>query len=127
MAGSGAVVNTSAFKATKATNASELIIRACSKLALDNTTSIIAQECAQKVADNHVAAGRSPLSITGACIYLVANIMGHSKSAKEIGRAVDVSDGTIRTAYKLLYASRNIITDEDWAKRGADLSKIPTT
>lgn len=75
VAGSGAVLSNSSFKATKATSAAELIIRACSKLGLDNTAGLIAQECATKVTDLGVAAGRSPLSITGACIFLVAHLM----------------------------------------------------
>ncbi|KAF2644603.1 transcription initiation factor-like protein iib [Massarina eburnea CBS 473.64] len=126
-AGSGAVINSSAFKHTQATSAAELIIRACSKLGLDNTTSIVAQECAERVTANHVAAGRSPLSITGACIYLVANIMGHPKTPKEIGQAVDVSDGTIRTAYKLIHASLSVVVDEaGWTKRGAQMANVPS-
>lgn len=127
VAGNGAILNNSSFKHTKATSASELIIRACSKLGLDNATSMIAQECAENVAKNGVAAGRSPLSITGACIFLVANIMGQAKSAKDIGLAVDVSDGTIRTAYKLIHQSLNDVLDKKWENRGADLSKIPST
>lgn len=125
VAGSGAVLSSSSFKATKATNASELIIRACSKLNLNGLTSLIAQECATKVTELGVAAGRSPLSITGACIYLVAGFMGFNKTPKEIGQAVDVSDGTIRTAYKLIHSQIDKVMDPKWLERGGDANKIP--
>lgn len=125
VAGSGAILSNSSFKTTKATSASELIIRACSKLNLEGQTSMIAQECAGKVSEIGVAAGRSPLSITGACIYLVAHLMGTPKTPKEIGQAVDVSDGTIRTAYKLIHAAIDRILDDKWIKRGGDPSRIP--
>lgn len=126
VAGSGAVLSNSSFKATKATSASELIIRACSKLNLDNTTSMIAQECATKVTELGVAAGRSPLSITGACIYLVAHLMGQAKTPKDIGQAVDVSDGTIRTAYKLIYTALDDIIDKKWLERGGEMGRVPS-
>jgi transcription initiation factor TFIIB len=51
--------------------------------------------------------------------------MGHPKSPKEIGLAVEVSDGTIRTAYKLMHAQQEKIIKDDWIRRGGDRSKLP--
>jgi transcription initiation factor TFIIB len=116
---------TGRFAATQATSASELISRACAKLLIPTSISITAEECADKVAALGVAAGRSPLSITGACIYLVASLMGVPKSPKEIGVAVDVSDGTIRTAYKLIHAKIDLIMDPRWLEKGGDMSRLP--
>jgi transcription initiation factor TFIIB len=126
-AGNGAVLNPGAFKVTKSTEASELIGRACNKLKLSQYIGIIAQEAASRVAALGVAAGRSPLSITGACIYLIAHLMGQGRSPKEIGVAVDVSDGTIRTAYKLIYAEREKVILDEWLEKGGDIKKIPVT
>ncbi|PSN66812.1 cyclin-like protein [Corynespora cassiicola Philippines] len=125
MGASGIVLQSSAFKQTKTTEASDLIARACNKLGLEPMVSIIAQEAASKISDLSVAAGRSPLSITGACIYLIAHLMGHPRSPKDIGSAVDVSDGTIRTAYRLIHAALDKIIEESWIKRGGDRSRIP--
>ncbi|KAF2111689.1 transcription initiation factor-like protein iib [Lophiotrema nucula] len=125
VSGSGAVISNSAFKQTKSTEASELIGRACNKLGLTMQVSIIAQEAAAKVTDLGVAAGRSPLSITGACIYLVAHLMNQPRSPKDIGLAVDVSDGTIRTAYKLIHGALDNIIEESWITRGGDRSRVP--
>ncbi|KAF2735016.1 transcription initiation factor-like protein iib [Polyplosphaeria fusca] len=120
-----AVLSNGAFEHTKSTDASELIGRACNKLALSAQTAIIAEETAARVTELGVAAGRSPLSITGACIYLVSYLMGEPRSPKDIGNAVDVSDGTIRTAYKLIYTAREQIVTERHIEKGADLSRVP--
>lgn len=125
VAGNGAVLSNSSFKQTKSTEASELIGRACNKLGLSMQVSIIAQEAASKVTTLGVAAGRSPLSITGACIYLIAHLMGQPRSPKDIGGAVDVSDGTIRTAYKLIYQALDDIVEDDWIRKGGDKSRVP--
>jgi len=124
-AGNGAVMNPSSFKQTKSTEASELIGRSCNKLTLSQQVSIIAQEAAARVTEIGVAAGRSPLSITGACIYLISHLMGQPRNPKEIGLAVEVSDGTIRTAYKLIWPALDKIIDEAWIRKGGDRARLP--
>lgn len=123
-AGNGAVINANNFNLTKATTASELIGRACSRLHIGKLE-MIAKECASKVNQLGVAAGRSPLSITGAVLYLVSHLMGTPKTPKEIGAVVDVSDGTIRTAYKLMYARLDDIVETAWIEKGGDKSRVP--
>lgn len=125
VSGNGAVLNSSSFKHTKSTEASELIGRATVRLQLPTYIRLIAEECAARVTQMGVAAGRSPLSITGACLYLVAHLMGEPRSPKEIGSAVDVSDGTIRTAYKLIVAELDRIVDDEWIRKGGDKSRVP--
>jgi transcription initiation factor TFIIB len=125
VSGNGAVLNSSSFKHTKSTEASELIGRATVRLQLPTYIRLIAEECAARVTQMGVAAGRSPLSITGACLYLVAHLMGDGRSPKEIGSAVDVSDGTIRTAYKLIVAELDRIVDDEWIRKGGDKSRVP--
>ncbi|KAF2016316.1 cyclin-like protein [Aaosphaeria arxii CBS 175.79] len=124
-AGNGAIMSSSSFKQTASTEASALIGRACNKLGLSQQTSIVAQEAAAKVTRLGVAAGRSPLSITGACIYLIAHFMGQPRNPKQIGDVVDVSDGTIRTAYKIIHASLDAIIEPAWIERGGDKSRVP--
>jgi transcription initiation factor TFIIB len=63
--------------------------------------------------------------VAGACLYLVSHLMGQAKSPKEIGAAVEVSDGTIRTAYKLMHLQQSKIIQEDWIRRGGDRSRLP--
>jgi len=126
-AAAGGIALEGQYQQTKSTNASELIMRACNKLNLSNQVAMIAQDAASRVTELGVAAGRSPLSITGACIYLIAALMGSATTPKEIGSAVDVSDGTIRTAYKLIYNARDRVISEEWIRKGGDISKLPTS
>ncbi|KAF1947792.1 cyclin-like protein [Clathrospora elynae] len=110
---------------TASTSAASLMPRACAKLGLGTQVQLIAEDCADRVDKHGVAAGRSPLSITGAVLYLVSHLMGCPKSAKEIGLAVQVSDGTIRTAYKLMVAEQDKIISDECIAKGGDRSRLP--
>ena len=129
VASNGAVLDTANLlqnNENRSTSAAMLMPRACAKLGLGTNVQIVAEQCAEVVSAQGVAAGRSPLSIAGACLYLVSHIMGYPKSPKEIGAAVEVSDGTIRTAYKLMFNAQDKIIQEDWiTNKGADRSKLP--
>lgn len=129
VAGNGAILDTANMLSQKggttATSAASLMPRACTKLGLGTQVQMVAEECADNVALHGIAAGRSPLSIAGACLYLVSHLMGFPKSPKEIGLAVEVSDGTIRTAYKLMYAEQHLVIKDDWIIKGGDRSRIP--
>ena len=71
-------------------------------------------------------AGRSPLSVAAACIYMASYLMGTPKSLKDISTVAGVSDGTIRTAYKLIYSEREDLVDPKWLQPGkADMKKLP--
>ncbi|KAL6706551.1 transcription initiation factor IIB [Coniothyrium glycines] len=127
-AGNGAVLDTVNLVkggGSGATSAEQLMPRCCDKLGLSMNVQLVAEQCAHIVSEQGVAAGRSPLSIAGAVLYLVSHLMGHPRTPKEIGAAVEVSDGTIRTAYKLMHAAQDKIIQEDWISKGGDRSKIP--
>ena len=52
--------------------------------------------------------------------------MGQPKSPKEISAIAGVSDGTIRTAYKLMYPMREQLIDSEWLADGkGDISALP--
>ena len=71
-------------------------------------------------------AGRSPLSAAAACIYFASHLMKEPKTAKEISLVAGVSDGTIRTAYKLLEAEKDMLVNPDWLKDGkGDMGLLP--
>ena len=71
-------------------------------------------------------AGRSPLSAAAACIYMISHLLKFPKSAKEISQVAGVSDGTIRTAYKFLFAEKDTLIDPEWIKDGkGDMSLLP--
>ena len=52
--------------------------------------------------------------------------MGLGKSMKEVSLVADVSDGTIRAAYKLIYPKRERLVDPEWIKDGkGDIKNLP--
>ena len=71
-------------------------------------------------------AGRSPLSAAAACIYFASHLLRDARTAKEIAAVVGVSDGTIRTSYKLLEARKDELMDQKWISDGkGDMALLP--
>jgi transcription initiation factor TFIIB len=118
------------FQPTTSTNAHDLVIRFCSQLGLNKHIFVkVSQALAQKVSTSDYLAGRSPLSVAAACIYMASHLLGQPKTAKEISSMAGVSDGTIRTAYKFLYNDREKLIDPDWLTpaKGGNMDRLPTS
>jgi transcription initiation factor TFIIB len=122
----GATMLQAGYQQTGSTSAAELCGRFCSQLNVDEI-SFIAQDCSRTMMRLGSLAGRSPLSIAAVAIYLISHLMGKPRSAKEIGEVAGVSDGTIRTAYKLVFQDKDTIIKEDWIKKGGKMDQIPTS
>ena len=103
------------YKSTQSTNAVDLCLRYCSQLGLKAQIFVkVSQGLASNMAQVPDLAGRSPLSIAAACIYMASHLLGKGKSPKDISLIAGVSDGTIRTAYKYLYDAREKLIDPEW-------------
>ncbi len=103
-----------------------MCVRYCSYLRLPPFCLSVAEELADKMSTVGALAGRSPLSVAAACIYMASYFTGQAKTAKEISRVAGVSDGTIRNAYKFLYAERDNLIREEWIKSGkGDMKRLP--
>ena len=108
------------------TTAVELCDRYCSRLALSRQGTQLSKALAERLAVVGVLAGRSPLSAAAACIYMASHLVGTPKSPKEIAAVAGVSDGTIRTAYKLLYLDKDKLIESKWLEEGkGDLKNLP--
>lgn len=124
LAGKNATANamyptTDTYVTTTATNASDLILRYASNLGLKNQGVIkVAQALTEKAATLDHLAGRSPVSVAAACIYMASHLLGTPKTPKEVGVVTDTSDGTIRTVYKFLYAEREKLIEPSWIEGG---------
>ncbi|EEQ27899.1 transcription initiation factor IIB [Microsporum canis] len=115
-----------AYTGTTSTKPSDLCNRFCNLLDLPFQVTNVSSMLADRVTSMGDLAGRSPLSIVAASIYMASFLMGHGKTAKEISGVAHVSDGTIRGAYKQLYAERERLIDPAWIKDGkGDMSKLP--
>lgn len=115
------------YKQSQSTSAEDLLLRFCNKLGVSNSTSLIGMDLAKRISQSGVIAGRSPLSVAAACIYMISYLMGEPKTPKEISDVASVSDGTIRTAYKMLYTQRDDLIREEWLQKGGDKSRLPTS
>lgn len=125
----GGVVNPNdSYTTTTSTKAQQLCIRYCSHLGLSAVCTKVSQELAERMSSVGALAGRSPLSAAAACIYMTSHLMKQGKTAKEISAVAGVSDGTIRTAYKFLYAEREKLVDPEWIKDGkGDMALLPSS
>ena len=73
--------------------------------------------------------GRSPLSISAAVIYMASELFGESRATKDIAQATSVSEGTVRSSYKLIYPMKEELIGPKWLEilpKDA-LEKLPIT
>ncbi|TKA31991.1 hypothetical protein B0A50_01236 [Salinomyces thailandicus] len=121
----GVVAFDEEYKGSGNANPSELCNRYCSILGMDQRTSNVAIALANRMTATGALAGRSPLSSAAACIFMAGHLMGQPKSPKEIQTVVNVSDSTIRHAYKLLFNEKEKLLTEEIRSRGVDVERLP--
>lgn len=122
----GLVIANDDYKATESGKAPDMCRRFCSQLGLSTKISFVAEEVSRRMSEQGSLAGRSPLSIAAVCIYMVSAAMGDPRTAKKTGEICGVSDGTIRTAYKGIYADREQLFESGWLEsKGGDMAKLP--
>jgi len=126
---SGMLPSSDTYQTTTSTNASDLCVRYCSQLGLNRQAFVkVSQGLAEKMSTVGDLAGRSPLSVAAACIYMASYLLGKPKTPKEISQVAGVSDGTIRTAYKHLYQERERLIEKEWIADGKGaLSNLPVS
>ncbi|KAF6214437.1 hypothetical protein GE061_009180 [Apolygus lucorum] len=81
----------------------DFMSRFCSNLALPIVVQRAATHIACKAVEMDIVAGRSPISVAAAAIYMASQASDVKKSQKEIGDTAGVADVTIRQSYKLMY------------------------
>jgi transcription initiation factor TFIIB len=106
------------YTPTTSTNAADLMIRFCNRLGLPPSVQATCVELARRMADQGTLAGRSPISIAAAGIFFVSWLVGKGKSAKEVGDAAGVSEGTVRNSYKLIWADKEKLVEPRWIESG---------
>jgi len=85
--------------------------RFCSHLDLPDRLGQAAGEVATKATDLGVVAGKSPISVAAAAIYLILALAPpeHRRERAKIAEATGVSESTIRQSYKDMYPYRKEI------------------
>jgi transcription initiation factor TFIIB len=104
------------YEGKNAVGPQDLCARFCSQLGFRNAQKIenISVALALQTSNVPELAGRSPLSIAAACIYMASHLAGEPKASKDIAAVSGVSDGTIKTAYKYLYQARDALVQKEW-------------
>ena len=98
----GAGADTGTDSAVSPTNAVDLVARFCNHLGLEMSITRCTEDIASIIRDRGILAGRSPITVAAACIYMTTRLAGNDQSAKNISRAAGVSDVTIKNSYKNL-------------------------
>ncbi|KAL2130355.1 hypothetical protein VTI74DRAFT_6559 [Chaetomium olivicolor] len=107
------------YQSKGSTSSHELCARFCSNLNFLNPVAVesVASRLAKKATQVADLAGRSPLSVAASCIYMASHLMGEPRNPKQISKVSGVSDGTVKTAYRFLYAARDqFLTEEVFPK-----------
>jgi len=73
-----------------------------------------AKYVADKIQEIQVATGRQPQTIAGVAIYMVSQLSTEKKTCSQIAEAVNITEQTIKQAYKDIYEFRNIILPKWW-------------
>ncbi|KAF4123910.1 hypothetical protein GMORB2_5626 [Geosmithia morbida] len=109
------------------TSAADLCGRYVSQLGFKNQQRItnLARAVAMEGQNDVRIGGRSPLSVAAACIYMVCHLVGEPRPSQPIAQQAGVSDGTVKTAYKILYSLRDQLIQKEWLTDGASMDNIP--
>jgi transcription initiation factor TFIIB len=104
------------YTPTATTNASDLMIRFCNRLKLSRTIEAMCAVFVSSIAAAGILDGRSPTTTAAAGIYFITHFMGNGKSIRDVAEATGLSEGTIKHAYKVLYASRKELVNPEWQR-----------
>ncbi|KAJ1666093.1 transcription initiation factor IIB [Coemansia sp. RSA 1646] len=100
----------------------DLLARFCSTLSLGAP----AQQCASILNDavkqHDTLAGKSPVSVAGACIYMASHLVGQPRDAGVISHVAGISEGTIKSSYKLLFVSRDLLVTQKMLESNPHIS-----
>lgn len=107
--------------------AEDLCGRYVSQLGFKNQQKIskISRDLAEQANDISALAGRSPLSVAAACIYMACHLVGEPRASLPIAKQAGVSDGTVKTAYKHMFAARERLIKKEWLDDGGNMDNIP--
>lgn len=111
---------------TTQTSAEDLIRRFCSHLGLNTQVTNAAEHIARRCKEVGVLQGRSPMTIAATVIYMAALVFGADLAPSKIAEKTGVSDGTIKTSYKVMYEEKEKLIDPYWVESGkVKLENIP--
>ncbi|KAG7807566.1 hypothetical protein KL921_004324 [Ogataea angusta] len=110
---------------TTQTNPEDLVGRFCSHLGLSPQITTSAQHIARTLKELGVLEGRSPTTIAATVIYFATAIFKQQIPLSRISEKTGVSEGTIKSSYVHMSASRDKLVDQSWIDSGkVDMSAL---
>lgn len=103
---------------TRHTNPEDLVGRFCSHLGLSPQVASAAQTIAKNLKDVGVLEGRSPTTIAATVIYFTSLIFDQDITLTKISEKTGVSEGTIKSSFKLMYSVKTKLVDLMWIENG---------
>ncbi|TPP48788.1 Transcription initiation factor TFIIB [Fasciola gigantica] len=91
----------------------DFMSRFCGNLNLNIAVQRVANEVAKRALNFNLVAGRSPVSVAAAAIYMAAYALGHRKEKREIGEVAGCAEATITCTYRAMHARASELFPED--------------
>ncbi|EDO36932.1 predicted protein [Nematostella vectensis] len=104
----------------------DFMSRFCSNLTLPLSVQKAATYIARRAVELDLVAGRSPISIAAAAIYMASQASEEKRSQKEIGDIAGVADVTIRQSYRLLFPKARELFPADF-KFAVPIERLPSS
>jgi len=101
----------------------DFVPRYCANLGLSPNVQRAAATIVMKITEFDLAAGKSPISIAGAAIYLASQASSDKKSFKEVAAVTGIAEPTLRVTYKLLVPRALELFPADFKFEGSQPSK----
>ncbi len=76
------------------------VARIASKIGLSEKTKRYAIEILRKAEENKISAGKNPMGLAAAALYVACVINGENKTQRDVAEAADITDVTVRNRYK---------------------------
>ncbi|VDM43294.1 unnamed protein product [Toxocara canis] len=99
--------------------------RFCGNLGLSHGIQAAATRIAKKAVELDLVAGRSPISIAAAAIYMASQASSEKKTAKEIGEIAGAAEVTVKQTYRLLYPRAKELFPEDFKFANGGIESLP--
>ncbi|KHN82738.1 Transcription initiation factor IIB [Toxocara canis] len=103
----------------------DFMSRFCGNLGLSHGIQAAATRIAKKAVELDLVAGRSPISIAAAAIYMASQASSEKKTAKEIGEIAGAAEVTVKQTYRLLYPRAKELFPEDFKFANGGIESLP--
>uniref|UniRef100_A0A9J2PQC3 Transcription initiation factor IIB n=2 Tax=Ascaris TaxID=6251 RepID=A0A9J2PQC3_ASCLU len=93
----------------------DFMSRFCGNLGLSHALQMVATTIAKKAVERDLVAGRSPISIAAAAIYMASQASNERRTAKEIGAIAGAAETTVKLTYKLMLPCAHELFPHDFS------------